>query len=48
MSFTRSGTPAPPYSYPVGTGVFTDVLAFGARPVFESTFEDSNCHAKFG
>lgn len=26
MSFSRSGTPAPPFSYPVGTGVFTDVI----------------------
>lgn len=36
MSFSRSGTPAPPFSYPVGTGVFTDVLA--SNTVFSNYF----------
>ena len=36
MSFSRSGTPAPPFSYPVGTGVFTDVLA--SNTVFSTYF----------
>ena len=26
MSFSRSGNPGPGFSYPVGTGVFTDVI----------------------
>jgi hypothetical protein len=25
MSFTRSGTPAPSFGYPIGTGTFTDL-----------------------
>ena len=36
MSFSRSGAPTPPFSYPVGTGVFTDVLA--SNTVFSTYF----------
>lgn len=36
MSFSRSGTPAPGYSYPIGTGVFTDMLV--SNTVFSTYF----------
>ena len=39
MSFTRSGTPAPSFGYPIGTGTFTDVNASNA--VFTSNVYSS-------
>jgi hypothetical protein len=36
MSFSRSGNPGPGFSYPVGTGVFTDVLV--SNTVFSTYF----------
>ena len=36
MSFSRSGNPGPGFSYPIGIGVFTDVLA--SNTVFSTYF----------
>ena len=46
MSFSRSGNPGPGFSYPVGTGVFTDVIISNSLITSNIFFSVSNIAAQ--